>query len=119
MNELHTDDGNCATPTEPTEPGTPPKADSPVSWMLDDFHPLMPPHARAATTAFVADFNELLARVVAYPTEKWVAYYGSQRIGFGTSHLQLFDECLARFPDRDFDIYLIDPVLQYPDDTVV
>lgn len=114
MNELP-----AAAAGTPTELAGPPKADSPLSWMLGDFHPLMPPRARAATAAFVADFEELLAHAAAHPAEKWVAYYGSERIGFGTSHLKLLDDCEARFSDGEFDVFPIDPVLQYPNDTVV
>lgn len=84
-----------------------------------EVNPDSPPHAREATAAFIAEYDELLAHAAAHPGEDWVAYRGGQRVGFGTDDLALWRECQVRFPDGLFQVYYIDPILQYPDDTVV
>jgi hypothetical protein len=102
------------THTEPLATGTPPTTGLRIS-----VDPDAEPHAVAATTAYIAEFDELLTHLAAHPEEQWVAYRGGQRIGFGIDHLALLDECLAKFPDEQFNVYYIDPTLKYPDETVV
>ncbi len=78
-----------------------------------------PPHARAAATAYFTELDELLAHLAAHPVERWVAYYGSRRIGFGGDDLELHRECQAKFPDGLFRVYMIDEANKYLEDTVV
>jgi hypothetical protein len=88
------------------------------TWRTDlriEPNPDAEPHAFEAAVAFINDFDELIARLATHPEETWVAYRGPQRIGFGTDHL---NECSAKFPDGLFDVYSIDPILAYPDETV-
>jgi hypothetical protein len=88
----------------PVEPGTDPR---------------VPDHACAAAAAYVAEIDDLLARLATHPDEQWVAYRWRERVGFGTDHLRLLNECLAKFPDGEFSVYYIDPCIKYPDDIVV
>jgi len=81
--------------------------------------PDAPKHAQEATAAYIAEYDELLAHAAAHPGEDWVAYRGGQRIAIGTDHRELIRRCKAMFPDGEFDVLFIDPILQYPDDTVV
>ena len=81
--------------------------------------PTAEPHAFEAATAYIAEFDELVARLTEHPDERWVAYRGGQRVGFGTDDLALLNECSAKFPDGLFNVYYIDPTLAYPDETVV
>lgn len=75
-----------------------------------------PPHAVAAATAFKAEYFGLLAHVAAHPEQErwWVAYRGGQRAAIGSDHLTLERECAIKFPDGLFQVYYIDPILQYP-----
>lgn len=52
--------------------------------------------------------------------QEWVAYSGSQRLGFHHAQQPLYQECLQRgFPSGQFLIYYIDGSLPGPDDLVV
>jgi hypothetical protein len=82
-------------------------------------NPDAPPHARDAAIAYRMELDELLAHLAAHPAERWVAYRGSRRIGFGTDHLALHRECQEKFPDGLFRIYGIDGADKCPEDTVV
>jgi len=78
-----------------------------------------PPHARDAAIAYLTELDDLLEHLTAHPQEKWVAYYGRQRIGFGTDYLELFRECAAKYPDGLFQIRGIDGADKCPEDTVI
>jgi hypothetical protein len=82
-------------------------------------NPDAPPHVRDAATAYFTELDELLAHLATHPAERWVAYRGSQRIGFGTDDLALQRECLEKFPDGLFRVYGIDGADKCPEDTVV
>lgn len=82
-------------------------------------NPDAPPHARDAAAAYFTELDELLAHLATHPTERWVAYRGSQRVAFGTDHRGLERECLEKFPDGLFRVYAIDATNKYLADTVV
>jgi hypothetical protein len=54
------------------------------------------PEVRAARDQFRRDFPQLLAHRATYPAEKWVAYHGETRLGFGATKSELVQMCLAR-----------------------
>ena len=79
-----------------------------------------PPATFAAVTAFEAEFDELLARLETHPKDRCVAYRWSQRVGFGTDYHALRDECAAKYPDGQFEVFYIDSTLRCgPEETVV
>jgi hypothetical protein len=73
------------------------------AWMAEP----VPQYAIEAYEGFLADLMELLAHREANPTDRWVAYRGRQRLGFGNDQTPLYNECLARFPDGKFRVYWI------------
>ncbi len=77
------------------------------------------PHAFEAATAYIAEFDDWVIRLATYPAQRWVAYRGRQRGGFGTEHFALLRECSANFPNGLFKVYYIDPMLAYQDETVL
>lgn len=103
--------------TAPEQTAAPAKAPRrPLALSVD---PGAPPMAQAAAAAYIVQYDELLTHAETHPGEDWVAYRGGQRVGFGTDHRELLRQCEERFPDGEFRVYYIDPILQYPDDTVV
>src|SRR5437764_1993422 len=68
----------------------------------------IPEHTAQAAAAYMAELDDLLAHLAAHPEERWVAYRGRQRLGFGTDDLTLYQECLRQFPDGEFHGYGID-----------
>jgi hypothetical protein len=105
---------NAATGTASEEPA----GETSRSWPVG-VNPDAPPYARDAATAYRMELDDLLAHLAAHPAERWVAYYGSRRIGFGTDDLALHRECQEKFPDELFRIYMIDGADKCPEDTVV
>ena len=79
----------------------------------------IPEHTAQAAAAYMAELDDLLAHMAAHPEERWVAYRGRQRLGFGTDDLALHQECLRQFPDGEFHVYGIDGSMKCPNDTVV
>jgi hypothetical protein len=86
------------------------------SWPVG-VNPDAPPLVREAAAAYFAELDELLVHLAAHPAERWVAYYGSRRIGFGSNHPQFHRECQEKFPDGQFRIYRIDEANKYLEDT--
>ncbi len=87
------------------------------AWRTDlriEPNPDAEPHAFEAAVAYINDFDELVAHLATHPEERWVAYRGGQRVGFGADHLALLNECSAKFPDGLFRVYGIDPTLACP-----
>lgn len=103
MNELHTADASEATAGDPGR-GVPIGVN---------------PAAGDAITAYLAELDELLAHLAAHPADRWVAYYYSRRIGFGSDRREFDRECLEQFPDGLFRVFRIDGACKYPEDTVV
>jgi hypothetical protein len=65
-------------------------------------------------------YHEQLPELVKTNRLQWVAYSGSQRLGFHTSKQALYQECLDRgFASGQFSIYFIDGSVPTPDDLVV
>ncbi len=116
MNEPHTAD---RTTTPAPVPVAGEGAGRPARRLGIAVHPDSPKYAQEATAAYIAEYDDLLAHAAAHPGEDWVAYRGAQRIGIGTDHRELLRQCDALFPDGEFVILFIDPILQYPDDLVV
>ncbi len=81
--------------------------------------PEMPAFVRDAAAAYEAELDDLLAHLAAHPAERWVAYRGGRRIGFGTDRREFLRACLDRFPDRQFRIYGIDGADKCPENTVI
>jgi hypothetical protein len=79
----------------------------------------IPRHAAEAAETYTAQLDELLAHLATHPDERWVAYRGRLRIGFGTDDGALHRACLVRYPDGEFCVYGIDGALKYPDDTAL
>ena len=104
MNDLHTAEA---------------AADEVARRILLGVDPDAPPYARAAATAYFTELDDLLAHLAAYPAERWVAYHGGRRVGFGSNPPEFSRACHERFPDGRCLIYLIDAVDKYPGDTVV
>lgn len=98
---------------------TPAAAKAPRRPLALSVNPDAPPMARAAAAAYIAEYEELLTHAETHPGEDWVAYRGAQRIAIGTDHRELLRQCEEQFPDGEFDVLFIDPILQCPDDTVV
>ncbi len=107
MNELHTADAAAATACDPG-PRLPLGVD-----------PNAPPLMRDAATAYFTELDELLVHLAAHPAERWVAYYGRRRIGFGSNHPEFHRACQEKFPDGLFRVYRIDAANKYLEDTVV
>ncbi len=103
MNELHTADASEATAGDPGR-GVPIGVN---------------PAAGDAITAYLTELDELLAHLAAHPADRWVAYYYSRRIGFGSDRREFERECLAKFPDGLFRVFMIDGADKCPEDTVV
>lgn len=98
---------------------TPSPAKAPRRPLALGVDPDAPKHAREAMAAYIAEYDEPLTHAETHPGEDWVAYRGGQRVGIGTDHQELLRACEEKFPDGEFRVYYIDPILQYPDDTVV
>lgn len=117
MNSTH-------APPEPLAPPAAPAADPPAAVFPDPtlrlgYDPSGPPDEVAAVHAYITEFDDLLAHLAAHPDEVWVAYRGSQRVGFSADHLALLNECAVMFPDRRFCVYGIDPILRCSPDEIV
>jgi len=80
---------------------------------------IIPEHAREAAETYLAELDELMTHLELNPSERWVAYRGRQRLGFGADHRGLYVACLERFPDRQFSVYGIDVCAKQLEDTVV
>ena len=85
----------------------------------DSHMPPIPRHVSDAAAAYDAELDELLIHLAAHPGERWVAYRGHERLGFGTDDLELSRDCLAKYPDGRFCVYGIDASAKYPEDTVI
>jgi hypothetical protein len=85
----------------------------------EEVFPPIPQHATEAAETYLAELDELLSRFTANPTERWVAYRGRQRLGFGSDQRSLYVACLERFPDHQFCVYGIDACAKHLEDTVV
>lgn len=81
--------------------------------------PPVPEHTAQAAAAFRAELDGLLAHVAAHPDERWVAYRGRQRLGFGTDDFSLWQALERDYPDGRFAVFAIDECAKYPNDTVV
>lgn len=81
--------------------------------------PLIPQHVAEAAKTYLAELDELLSHLAVDPSERWVAYRGRQRLGFGSDQSDLYTACLDRFPDRKFCVYGIDACAKHLEDTVV
>src|SRR5690348_3993304 len=67
---------------------------------------------QAARSQFRVDFQELLAHRAEFPSDKWVAYNGPRRIGFGSSQPELVKTCLDQGLKRaEFLVLGIDPAV--------
>jgi hypothetical protein len=75
----------------------------------------VPQYAIEAYDGFIADLKELMAHREANPADKWVAYRGRQRLGFGSNQTPLHNECLAKFADGKFCVYHIGEQPHYSD----
>lgn len=75
----------------------------------------VPQHAYDAMAAYLAELDALLAHLEENPSERWVAYRGNRRLGFGSDKYSLYCECERKFPDREFCIYGIDAVIRSKD----
>lgn len=119
MNDIQT------APEAPVSNGTPgptaivPDVVFPDPTLRLGYDPSGPPDEVAAIHAYIVEFDELLAHLAAHPDEHWVAYRGSQRVGFGADDLALHNECAAKFPDGRFHVYGIDPILRCSPDEIV
>lgn len=112
MNEPHTADVTTPAPTDATSTAS-------VREVPLGVNPDAPPHARDAAIAYRTELDDLLAHLAAHPDERWVAYRGGQRVGFGTDHRELLLACQEKFPDGLFRVYGIDGADKYPGNTVV
>jgi hypothetical protein len=66
----------------------------------------VPPLVHQAQQAFARDLAQLLKE----RPGQWVAYHGSQRIGFGCTQAELYGECLRRGINEDeFVVQCIEP----------
>jgi hypothetical protein len=66
-----------------------------------------------ARDRYFHDQEELLAHRSAHPDEKWVAYHGQKRLGFGKSQIELIRHGLDRgLSIRDFIVLGIDASVQ-------
>lgn len=81
--------------------------------------PPVPEHTAQAAAAFRAELDDLLAHVAAHPDERFVAYRGPRRLGFGTDDLSLWQALERDYPDGRFAVFVIDECMKYPNDTVV
>ncbi len=79
----------------------------------------VPQYVIEAYEGFVADLKDLFAHSAANPSDRWVAYRGKQRLGFGANQTPLYNECLAKFPDRQFVIYSISEQPDYTNTVTV
>ncbi|WP_171471389.1 hypothetical protein [Frigoriglobus tundricola] len=111
MNETRTDD--VAAPSAPAAGTALSSADRTVRSRVP------PPHAVEAAATYLAELDDLLAHLLAHPNERWVAYRGRERLGFGTSQRMLYLECVQRFPDQQVCVYGIDACAKCPDDTEI
>lgn len=98
-------------------PGIPPKIETDAefeAWLAEP----IPQHAQDAINAYMAELDMLLAYQATNPDVHCVAYRGSQRIGVGTDHHKLFDECLTKYPDQQFCVYGITANARFQDTVI-
>ena len=68
----------------------------------------IPPGIRRSQEAYWQDLPELLPK--ASRTRRWVAYHGGERIGFGRTETELYQECYRRgLKDDEFYIGRVRP----------
>ena len=73
------------------------------------------PLVAAAREQFHQDFDDLKAHREQHPAEKWVAYHGRTRIGFGASKPALVQRCVERgLAMGEFLVLGIDPATADP-----
>src|SRR4051812_2775854 len=73
-----------------------PMSTTPTRKATLDLDQPVPELVAAAREQYLTDFVELLAHRTAHPTERWVAYHGRERIGYGTSKTELVQACRGR-----------------------
>lgn len=75
------------------------------------------PRVAEARVRYRHEFDSLLAHRQQHPDEKWVAYHGATRLGFGRTKVQLIRECQKQgLPLAECLIVGIDPAVRNPNE---